>query len=76
MQVAQVEDKVELIMHGGFIILYLVTINILLMKNMVDFLLQIIVQLQGNFIKKQQIHILLVIALQKEMEDMELKYYI
>ena len=42
MQVAQVEDKVELIMHGGYMIIYHIIINIFKMRDMVDLVQQII----------------------------------
>jgi hypothetical protein len=36
MQVAQVEDKAELIMNGWYGVIYLNNINILRMRDMVD----------------------------------------
>ena len=63
MQAVLVEGKVELIILGGYIIIFLIIIDILKMKLGEDFHLQIIVQLQGNIIKRLQIHIILGIAL-------------
>ena len=46
MPVAQVEDKVELIMHGGYIVIYLLIINIFQIQDMVDLVQLIFVLFQ------------------------------
>ena len=46
MPVAQVEDKVELIMHGGYIVIYLLIINIFQIQDMVDLVQLIFVLVQ------------------------------
>ena len=55
--------EVGLIMLGGNMIICLIIINILKMKNMVDFHLQIIAQFQWHFLLKVQMLIILDIAL-------------
>ena len=46
MPVVQVEDKVELIMHGGYIVIYLLIINIFQIQDMVDLVQLIFVLFQ------------------------------
>ena len=62
MQVAQVEDKVELIMHGGYMIIYHIIINIFKMRDMVDLVQQIIALWQGSYHQRVKIPIILGIA--------------
>ena len=73
-QVAQVEDKVELITYGGNMKIYRNIINISRMINMEDMPLRIIALWQRNSTTKQKIRIILAIARLKEMEDTERKY--
>ena len=73
-QVAQVEDKVELITYGGNMKIYRNIINISKMINMEDMPLLIIALSQRNSTTKQKIRTILAIARLKEMEDTEHKY--
>ena len=76
MQVAQVEDKVELIMLGGYMAIYLHIINILQIKDMADSVLLIIVQFLCLIMTRMKMRIILVIAPIKEMDYMEWLYII
>ena len=71
MQVAQVEDKAELIMPGGYIAIYHHIINILPIQDMEDSVLLIIAQFLCLIMTRMKMLIILVIAPLKEMDYME-----
>ena len=64
MQVAQVGDKVELIMHGGYkIVIYLLIINISQIQELADLAQQIIAPLPWGLMMKVKMLIILGVAL-------------
>ena len=72
MQVVQVEDKVGHIMHGGYIIIYkqiILIMFILKIQIMEALALQIFALWHKAFQTKKLLHIILVNATKKEMED-------
>ena len=76
MQAALVEDKVELILHGGYIVIYQFIIDIFQIQNMVDLVQLIIVLFQWHYHQKVKMLIIQVIALLKAMEVMALELHI
>ena len=79
MLVAQVEDKAELTMLGGYMKILLLTIIImfiLLTLHTEDLPLRIIAQFLKNIIPKKQLHITQVDVLRKEMADIAPIFFI